>query len=128
MSRTKRQLSGQRGEAEAEALLGRSGLRVVERNYRCRAGEIDLVMLEPGTADGDVLVFVEVRSRQSDAYGGAAASIGRDKQARLARAAAHWLPTLAQRHWQGAVPPARFDAVLFDGDQVRWLRAAFELA
>ncbi|WP_116792205.1 YraN family protein [Achromobacter dolens] len=121
--RSPRQRIGDGHEDAALRLLRAAGLVLLARKLGCRAGEIDLVM-----RDGDVLVFVEVRSRQSDAYGGAAASIGRDKQARLARAAAHWLPTLAQRHWQGAVPPARFDAVLFDGDQVRWLRAAFELA
>lgn len=95
---------------------------LLARNLHCRAGEIDLAMRE-----GDILVLVEVRSRQADAYGGAAASIGRDKQARLARAAAHWLPELARRHWHGLPPAVRFDAVLFDGGRVRWLRAAFEL-
>lgn len=121
--RSPRQRIGDGHEDAALRLLRAAGLVLLARNLGCRAGEIDLVM-----RDGDVLVFVEVRSRQGDAYGGAAASIGRDKQARLARAAAHWLPTLAMRHWHGATPAARFDAVLFDGGQVRWLRAAFELA
>ncbi len=118
-----RQRIGDGHEDAALRLLRAAGLVLLARNLGCRAGEIDLVM-----RDGDVLVFVEVRSRQGGAYGGAAASIGRDKQARLARAAAHWLPTLALRHWHGATPAARFDAVVFDGGQVRWLRAAFALA
>ena len=121
--RSPRQRIGDGHEDAALRLLRAAGLVLLARNLGCRAGEIDLVM-----RDGDVLVFVEVRARQSGAYGGAAASIGRDKQARLARAAAHWLPTLARRHWQGATPAARFDAVVFDGGQARWLRAAFELA
>lgn len=121
--RSPRQRIGDGHEDAALRLLQRAGLVLLARNLGCRAGEIDLAM-----RDGDVLVFVEVRARRDDAFGGAAASIGRDKQARLARAAAHWLPTLAGRHWHGATPAARFDAVVFDGDRVQWLRAAFELA
>ncbi len=121
--RPPRQRIGDGHEDAALRLLRAAGLVLLARNLGCRAGEIDLVM-----RDGDVLVFVEVRARQGGAYGGAAASIDRAKQARLARAAAHWLPTLALRHWHGATPAARFDAVVFDGGQVRWLRAAFALA
>ena len=120
--RSPRQRTGDAHEDAALRLLQAAGLVLLARNLHCRAGEIDLAMRE-----GDVLVLVEVRSRQADAYGGAAASIGRDKQARLARAAAHWLPELARRHWRGRPPAVRFDAVLFDGGQVQWLRAAFEL-
>lgn len=120
--RSPSQRVGDGHEDTALRLLQINGLVLLARNLYCRAGEIDLVM-----RDGDILVFVEVRSRQTGAFGGAAASIGRDKQARLARAAAHWLPALARRHWRGAVPAARFDAVVFDGDRVQWLRAAFGL-
>jgi putative endonuclease len=120
--RSPRQRTGDGHEDAALHLLQAGGLVLLARNLACRAGEIDLAM-----RDGDILVFVEVRSRRADAFGGAAASIDRAKQGRLARAAAHWLPELARRHWQGAVPAARFDAVLFDGGQVQWLRAAFEL-
>lgn len=121
--RSPRQRIGDGHEDAALRLLQGAGLVVLARNLACPAGEIDLAM-----RDGDTLVFVEVRSRRSDAYGGAAASIGRAKQARLARAAAHWLPRLARHYWRGVTPAARFDAVVFDGGQVQWLRAAFELA
>lgn len=121
--RSPRQRIGDSHEDAALRLLQGAGLVLLARNLACPAGEIDLAM-----RDGDVLVFVEVRARRDDAYGGAAASIGRDKQARLARAAAHWLPRLARHYWRGTMPAARFDAVVFDGDRVQWLRAAFELA
>lgn len=126
MSRTKRQLSGQRGEAEAEALLGRSGLRVVERNYRCRAGEIDLVMLEPGTADGDVLVFVEVRLRAPGARAEAVETVDGNKQRKLIQAARHFL----MAHPVFATSPCRFDVIAIDdpGVEPAWVRNAFEAA
>ncbi len=121
--RSPTQLAGDRHEAAALRLLRAQGLALLARNLRTRAGEIDLAM-----RDGDTLVFVEVRSRGRTRYGGAAASIGREKQARLARAAAHWLPELARRHWQGRPPPARFDAVVFEAGHPQWLRGAFWLA
>ena len=99
-----------------------AGLRLVERNYRTPGrggGEIDLIVRE---RDG-TLVFVEVRSRASRAFGGAAASITSAKQRRIIFAARHYLMRL------GAPPPCRFDAVLVEGDSsdsVQWLRAAFD--
>ncbi|SSW61926.1 YraN family protein [Achromobacter agilis] len=121
--RSPTQRTGDRHEAAALRLLRAQGLALLARNLRTRAGEIDLAM-----RDGDILVFVEVRSRGCARYGGAAASIGLEKQARLARAAAHWLPELAHRHWQGKPPAARFDAVVFEAGQPQWLRGAFWLA
>ena len=79
-------------------------------------GEIDLIVREP---DG-TLVFVEVRSRASRAFGGAGASISAAKQRRIVFAARHYLMRL------GAPPPCRFDAVLIEGQSVQWLRAAFD--
>lgn len=118
--RSPTQRSGDRHEAAALRLLLARGLTLLARNLRTPAGEIDLAM-----RDGDTLVFVEVRARRAGRYGGAAASIGAEKQARLARAAAHWLPELARRHWHGRLPPARFDAVVFEAGRAEWLRAAF---
>lgn len=120
--RSPTQRRGDQHEAQALRLLLARGLTLLARNLWCRAGEIDLVM-----RDGDTLVFVEVRARARTRYGGAAASIGREKQARLARAAAHWLPELARRHWRGRPPAARFDAVVFDDGDPQWLRGAFWL-
>ncbi len=112
-----------RGRA-AETLAGRyleeRGLRLLARNLNCKAGEIDLVAL-----DGPVLVFVEVRTRRDAAFGGAAASVNRDKQMRLLRAARHFLPLLARRHLGGRIPACRFDVVIIESGAVAWLPAAF---
>lgn len=120
--RSPMQRRGDRHEDAALRLLQAHGLWLLARNLRTRMGEIDLVM-----RDGNTLVFVEVRARAATRFGGAAASIGHEKQARLAVAAAQWLPELARRHWAGALPAARFDAVVFDAGQAQWLRNAFEL-
>jgi putative endonuclease len=110
---TARQAKGEAAEAAAAQLLAAHGLAVVARNFRVRGGEIDLVC-----RDGATTVFVEVRLRTRNDYGGAAASITPAKQARLILAARHWLA----RH--GEVP-CRFDAVLSDGEHVEWIRDAF---
>ncbi|MBV7484506.1 YraN family protein [Bordetella sp. BOR01] len=114
------QQAGSAHESQALRLLASAGLVPLARNLHCRTGEIDLVM-----RDGDTLVFVEVRARASGRYGGAAASVGRAKQARLLRSAALLLPDLAHRHWSGRIPPVRFDVVAFEAGGVHWLPAAF---
>ncbi len=109
-------ISGGR-EAEQLALehLRRHGLSEVERNYRCRFGEIDLIM-----RDGPVLVFVEVRMRTSAAFGGAPASIDARKQRKLLSAARHYMSST------GRIPDCRFDAVLLNGDTcIEWIQNAF---
>lgn len=113
---------GDAGEALALAHLERQGLTLVQRNYRVAAGphargaEVDLILRE---RDG-TLVFVEVRSRRSAAFGGAAASVGAAKQRSLVLAAQHFLRRYT------TLPPCRFDVVAIDGDAVEWLRAAFD--
>ena len=110
---------GQAGEDQALAYLQARGLRLLARNYRTPGrggGEIDLILQE---SDGTV-VFVEVRSRSHADFGGAGGSIGPAKRQRIVRAAQHWLQF---RSHQGA---CRFDAVLIDGAQLQWLRAAFD--
>jgi len=107
---------GAQYEARALAFLRRQQLRFVARNVRCRRGELDLVMRE---ADG-TLVFVEVRARTRRGYGGAAASIGWRKRARLVAAARFFLAGYA-----GSLPACRFDVVAFDGERLEWLRDAF---
>jgi putative endonuclease len=111
--RTAKQLSGDAGETLAADYLARQGVRVIERNFRVKGGEIDLIC-----RDGAMTVFVEVRRRASTDFGGAAASITPAKQRRLILAARHWL-------LQHGEVPCRFDAVLIDGDRLEWLRAAF---
>jgi putative endonuclease len=108
---------GEQAEQIAAQYLQRRGLKVLERNYRCRYGEIDLIL-----RDGDTLVFAEVRLRRRADFGGAAASIDAAKQARLIHAAQHYLAT------QPRLPPCRFDAVLLSGlndAEVEWIRNAF---
>ncbi|MDA8448087.1 YraN family protein [Paracidovorax valerianellae] len=110
---------GNAAEDRALAHLQAAGLRLIERNYRTPGrggGEIDLIVRD---RDG-TLVFVEVRSRGSKAFGGAGASIGRTKQQRIVFAARSYLMRLP------APPPCRFDAVLVEGDSVQWLRGAFD--
>lgn len=110
---------GKRQEARAERHLGAQGLKLVCRNYACRGGEVDLVML-----DQAVLVFVEVRFRSAAHFGGAAASVTRTKQLRIIRAAKHFLrayPQHGARH-------CRFDVVAIDGTwlpRIRWIQHAF---
>ena len=111
---------GQRAERSARDYLIRKGLRLIEGNYRCRFGEIDLIMV-----DGEYLVFVEVRYRSSDRFGGALASIDARKQYRLRASAEHYRQgnrTLADR-------PCRFDVVSIDHQQgvarAHWIKDAF---
>jgi len=116
-SATPRQRSGFLAEQRALDYLLSRGLRLVERNFRAKVGELDLVM-----ADGEQLVVVEVRRRASADWGGAAASVDAAKQARVRRAATVFLAArFGERRW----PPVRFDVVAVDGDRMRWLRAAF---
>lgn len=108
---------GQRAEQLALRYLADRGLRLLERNYRCRCGEIDLVM-----RDGETLVFVEVRFRSRPEFGGAAASVDCRKQRRLINAARHYL----QRYRQ-TESLCRFDVVAMGaaGDNsIEWLQNA----
>jgi putative endonuclease len=106
---------GRPAEDAALDFLRRKGLKLLQRNYRCRHGEIDLIM-----RDGQATVFVEVRMRASAAFGGAGESITAAKRARLMAAARHYISA------QGCIPDCRFDAVLLNGDgQLDWLKNAF---
>ena len=120
-TRTPRQRDGDQAEALAAAYLERNGLRILERNYRVRGGELDLMAL-----DGETLVFVEVRYRKSARFGGAAASIDTRKQQRLIHAAQVYL----LKHPRQANRPCRFDCVLLDTLQnvhIDWIKDAFQL-
>lgn len=116
---TPRAAAGARAEDIAAQFLAARGLTIITRNFRARRGEIDLI-----ARDGDTLVFVEVRLRRSQAFGGAAASITAAKCARLTAAANFYLATL------GALPPCRFDAVLLDSldaPRIAWERDVLSL-
>lgn len=112
---------GAAAEAAAERYLQARGLRTIERNFHCRGGEVDLVC-----RDGETLVFVEVRLRRRNDFGGAAASITQRKQQRIVLAARHWL---AQAGSRAANAPCRFDVVLMSGlDEActEWIQGAFD--
>ncbi|MGV8897860.1 MAG: YraN family protein [Burkholderiaceae bacterium] len=97
------------------AYLLAQGQTLLQRNFRCKGGEIDLVMQEK-----HVLVFVEVRQRANLRHGGAAASVTRSKQERLIIAAQVYL----QRY---RMPPAcRFDVIAIDGAHLEWLQNAID--
>jgi putative endonuclease len=102
--------------------MERAGLKLVQRNFRTRFGELDLIM-----RDDTTLVFAEVRYRRDPRFGGGAASVGPGKRERLARAAQGFL----QAHPALASLPCRFDVIAFDGDAEApacdWQRAAFEI-
>ncbi|MBC7978322.1 MAG: YraN family protein [Myxococcales bacterium] len=108
---------GASAEADAAQLLIDAGYRLVERNFRCKAGELDIV-----ARDGDILVFVEVRSRADDAYGGAAEMIRRNKQRRVARVAACYIEMMAP-----AFDECRFDIVAITAGEAVLLKDAFRI-
>lgn len=109
---------GHHAEQRAAIFLQQQKLILLERNYRCRFGEIDLIMQE-----GDTVVFVEVRLRTNQYFGDAAASITPAKQLKLTRTARHYLAG------RGDDFPCRFDAILISGTQeseIEWLQNAFD--
>jgi putative endonuclease len=110
----------QKGEtAEQLALkhLQLQGLKLVCSNYRCKTGELDLVMKE-----GDGLVIVEVRFRKSEKFGGALASITKQKQHRIISATQHYVLINKCSHLA-----IRFDVVAISADnQINWIKNAFQ--
>ncbi|NDU91084.1 MAG: YraN family protein [Ferrovum sp.] len=117
--RRKAACRGHQGEQRAAEFLMQSGLRILQRNFRCRRGEVDLV-----ARDGDTLVFVEVRWRTGHRQGGAGESIDRHKRRRLVAAARFYL-----MRYPAEVPPCRFDAILLEGwaMELHWLKDIFWL-
>lgn len=111
-------MKGKDAEKIASSYLQKQSLILLAQNYRCRFGEIDLIMQE-----NDTLVFIEVRLRTQEAFGGAAASITPSKQAKLLRTARQYLAEINDQ------PPCRFDVILFsgsNGQNIEWIRNAFE--
>ena len=113
---TVQQRSGDAGEDRALAYLQQQGLVLIERNFSCKGGELDLIM----QAD-TMLVFVEVRRRATAGFGSAAASITVSKQRRLVVAAQRYL-----QRYCGDLPPCRFDVVAIDGTVITWFVNAFD--
>jgi len=111
--------TGQNAENRALEFLLDNKLTVIERNYRCRRGEIDLVMEDNGT-----IVFVEVRYRKQSRFGSALESVTHRKQEKIIHAARHFLAHRANDK------PARFDVMALSpkGDKldIQWIKSAFE--
>ncbi len=120
---TDRQRVGTLAEDIAAQYLCARGLTLLKRNYRRRLGELDLIAREAA----DVLVIAEVRTRASDAYGGAAASVDGRKRRRIVRAAQQ----LLQRERDLARLRVRFDVIVVSDlasstPRVEWIKHAFE--
>jgi putative endonuclease len=108
-------LRGESAEQQAYQFLLKKGLKLVARNFRCKQGELDLIML-----DKETLVIVEVRFRQTDKYGSAAESVTRGKQLRIIAATQVYLSK------QKINKPLRFDVVALSGNgKVDWIQNAF---
>ena len=117
---TARQRFGDLGEKAAEELLAGQGYRIVARKHRCPRGEVDLV-----AERGDLLVFVEVRTRATAAFGGPEETVGAGKQQRLVRAARDFLA-----RWRGPPRDLRFDVIAVvdapDGPRLAHFPGAFD--
>ncbi len=117
---------GKSGERDAESYLIKHKLRLIERNYSCRSGEIDLIMVDPNPEDAEeVLTFIEVRLRGAGARTDGLESIDRGKQNRLIRAARHFLMSTSPQ-WDRH--PCRFDVISWSSENDRpiWVTNAFE--
>lgn len=112
---SKQRLIGKKAEDIACSYLQQNGLTLIQRNYQCRFGEIDLVM-----QDDDILVFVEVRYRSSNNFGGGIESVDANKRRKLVFAANHYLQNT------DGDQPTRFDVVALGPDQPpQWICNAF---
>ena len=113
---------GQASEMQAEQFLVAKGYRILDRNVRTFLGELDLVAEDQG-----VVVFVEVKGRTTEAFGGALLAVDHRKRVKLTKLAAQYL---AQRHWSDKA--CRFDVVLVQGTsseqgQMEHLQNAFDV-
>lgn len=115
------QTLGKHAEETACRYLTDNGLRLIEKNYKCRRGEIDLVM-----QDNDYIVFIEVRYRRNDRFGSGAESVAGRKQQKLILTALHYLQT----HRNTARSASRFDVISIQGRHdkagIEWIQNAFQ--
>ena len=114
---------GLRGEDRAVQYLSDQQLSLVARNFRCKRGEIDLIMKRTlGIAGRFELVFIEVRLRSRSEFGGAALSVSATKQRRIRIAAEFYL---LKHFGVGSWPACRFDVIAFEASGVNWIQGAF---
>lgn len=107
---------GDIAEQAAERYLRKQGLRPVAKNFRCKQGEIDLIM-----SDNDVIVFVEVRYRSNNHFGSPLETVTTSKQKKLVIAAQHYL----SQNKLSENTPIRFDVLGICADQYQWIQSAF---
>jgi putative endonuclease len=108
-------IRGESAEEQAHKFLINKGLSPVCRNYRCKQGELDLIM-----TDHQTLVIIEVRFRKTDQYGSAAETVTRAKQSRIIAATHIYLSS------HKADRPVRFDVIAISGNgNVEWIQNAF---
>lgn len=116
-------LTGESAEQDACKFLIKNKLKLITKNYRCKFGEIDIIML-----DEQSLVFVEVRYRNNSQYGSGAESITISKQKKLIKAASHYL----QQNKKTSRYAARFDVISMSADtsskesKIDWIKDAFQ--
>lgn len=116
MGRINKRMLGSAYEQRAADYLAGQGLKILERNYRCRQGEIDLV-----AGDGSYLVFVEVKYRRDESKGDPAEAVGFRKQQRIRAAARYYL----YQNRYGEETTCRFDVIAILDQEIRWIRDAF---
>lgn len=118
MESENRRTTGARYEQEAAGYLEQQGLKILERNYRCREGELDLI-----ARDGSYLVFVEVKYRKNTAMGDPAEAVHYHKQQHIQKTARYYLYS----HQYAEDTPCRFDVVCILGSsgEIRWIQNAF---
>lgn len=104
-------------EQKAARYLESKGVKILEHNFRCRIGEVDLI-----GKDGSYLVFAEVKYRLHPGNGSAAEAVDRKKQKVISRVADFYL----FGHCRNREVPCRFDVVAFDGEEICWYQNAFE--
>lgn len=114
----KRNIGDEYEQLAAEHLM-QMGYRILERNFRNRYGEIDII-----AKDGECICFCEVKYRKNDGCGGALEAVDYRKQRKITGVAQYYLMTHGMNEWT----PCRFDVVAVDGEQVTVLQNAFESA
>ena len=111
----KREKGAQKEEQVCAYLLSK-GVKIKERNFRCRQGEIDIIGY-----DGEYLVFFEVKYRSGRSQGSAAEAVGPAKQGKICRVADYY----RMIHRLSDDTPVRFDVVAIDGGALQWIKNAF---
>ena len=118
---TSKQRIGNHAEDMACQYLLKQKMTLMQRNYRCRQGEIDLIML-----DAEQLVFVEVRYRRNTKFGSGAETVDARKQRKLITAATHYL----QKHDTSSTRTSRFDVISISAtakeSKIQWIKDAFQ--